>query len=31
MTTVVFGRFVMGARVVLAPMAGTRRLRSADS
>ena len=25
MTTVVFGRFVMGARVVLAPMAGTRR------
>jgi len=26
MTTVVFGRFVIGARVVLAPMAGTRRL-----
>src|SRR5437879_12733933 len=25
LTTVVFGRFVLGARVVLAPMAGTRR------
>jgi len=26
LTTLVFGRFIMGARVVLAPMAGTRRL-----